>query len=337
MRLVFLGTPAFAVPSLERLVAAGRQVLAAITQPDRPRGRGQREAPPPVKEAALRLGIPVHQPERVRRPEAVELLRSLAPDVMVVIGYGQIIPQAVIDIAPLGIVNVHSSLLPKYRGAAPVQWAIVNGETRTGITTMRIDAGLDTGDLLLARETEIGPEETAVELNGRLAGMGADLLVETLDGLESARIVPRKQDSALATYAPLLKKEDGLIDWSQPAASIHNRVRGLQPWPGAYTAFRGQTLHIWRARVISPGPLSYVRGSEMAEPGPGGAPSESGRSETGLAPGSLPCLRPLTVTCGLGALELREVQLEGRRRMSAADFANGHRLTELDSLGEPRT
>ena len=333
MRLVFLGTPAFAVPSLEKLVAAGRQVLAAITQPDRPRGRGQREAPPPVKEAALRLGIPVHQPERVRRPEAVELLRSLAPDVMVVIGYGQIIPQAIIDIAPLGIVNVHSSLLPKYRGAAPVQWAIANGETRTGITTMRIDAGLDTGDILLAKETEIGPEETAVELNGRLAGMGADLLLETLEGLESARIVGREQDSAQATYAPLLKKEDGLVDWSQPAASIHNRVRGLQPWPGAYTTFRGQTLHIWRARVISPGPLSYVRGSEMAEP----RTSESGRSETGLAPGSLPCLKPLTVTCGLGALELREVQLEGRRRMSAADFANGHRLTELDSLGEPRT
>ena len=337
MRLVFLGTPAFAVPSLEKLVAAGRQVLAAITQPDRPRGRGQREAPPPVKEAALRLGVPVHQPERVRRPEAVELLRSLAPDVMVVVGYGQIIPQAIIDIAPLGIVNVHSSLLPKYRGAAPVQWAIANGETRTGITTMRIDAGLDTGDILLAKETEIGPEETAIELNARLAGMGADLLLETLEGLESARIVGREQDSAQATYAPLLKKEDGLVDWSQPAASIHNRVRGLQPWPGAYTTFRGQTLHIWRARIISPAPLSYVRGSEMAEPGPGGAPSESGRSETGLAPGSLPCLKPLTVTCGLGVLELVEVQLEGRRRMSAADFANGHRLTELDTLGAPRT
>src|ERR1035441_582165 len=307
MRLVFLGTPAFAVPSLERLVAAGRQVLAAITQPDRPRGRGQREAPPPVKEAALRLGIPVHQPERVRRPEAVELLRSLAPDVMVVIGYGQIIPQAVIDIAPLGIVNVHSSLLPKYRGAAPVQWAITNGETGTGITTMRIDAGLDTGDILLVRETEIGPEETAVELNGRLAILGADLLVETLEGLEAGRIVPRKQDSALATYAPLLKKEDGLVDWRQPAESIHNRIRAMQPWPGAYTAFRGQTLHIWQARV----------GQAIGLP--------SGR------PGSLSFLRPLTVTCGAGALELREVQLEGRRRMSSADFANGHRLTELRS------
>ena len=324
MRLVFLGTPAFAVPSLEKL-AAGRQVLAVVTQPDRPRGRGQREAASPVKEAALRLGIPVHQPERVRRPEAVELLRSLAPDVMVVVGYGQIIPQAVIDIAPLGIINVHSSLLPKYRGAAPVQWAIASGETRTGVTTMRIDAGLDTGDILLARETEIGPEETAIELSARLSTMGADLLVETLEGLEAARIVPRKQDSAQATYAPLLKKEDGRIDWNRPAESIHNRIRGMQPWPGACTAFRGQTLHIWRARPLPDG----------APSGPGSVTSEPRPSGSGC-PGSLLCLRPLTVNCGAGALELREVQLEGRRRMSAADFANGHRLTELDILGEPR-
>jgi methionyl-tRNA formyltransferase len=322
MRLAFLGTPAFAVPSLERLEAAGHRVLAAITQPDRPRGRGQREAPSAVKEAALRLGIPVYQPERVRRPEAIELLRSLAPDAMVVAGYGQIIPQAVIDIAPLGIINVHSSLLPRYRGAAPAQWAIANGETRTGVTTMRIDAGLDTGDILLARETEIGPEETAVELNARLAVLGAGLLVETLEGLEAGRIVPRKQDAAQATYAPLLKKEDGLVDWRHPAESIHNRVRGMQPWPGAYTVFRGQTLHIWRAR-----PLPDGRGSDSdSEPRPSG----SGR------PGTLLCLKPLTVACGLGALELREVQLEGRRRMSAADFANGHRLTELDVLGEPK-
>jgi methionyl-tRNA formyltransferase len=310
MRLVFLGTPAFAVPSLERL-AAGHAVLAAITQPDRPRGRGQREAPSAVKEAALRLGIPVHQPERVRRLEAVEWLRSLAPDVMVIVGYGQIVPQSVIDIAPLGIVNVHSSLLPKYRGAAPVPWAIARGETRTGVTTMRIDAGLDTGDILLAKETEIGPEETAVELNARLAALGADLLIETLEGLEAGRIVPRKQDAAQATFAPLLKKEDGLVDWREAAPSIHNRVRGMQPWPGACTVFRGQTLHIWRAAV--------------------------GQASQPALPGSLLCLKPLTVACGGGALELREVQLEGRRRMSAADFANGHRLTDLDILGEPRT
>jgi len=310
MRLVFLGTPAFAVPSLERLVAAGRRTLAVVTQPDRPRGRGRRDAPPPVKEAALRLGIPVHQPERIRRPEAIELIRSLAPDVMVVIGYGQIIPPAIIGIPPLGIVNVHASLLPSYRGAAPIQWAIARGETRTGVTTMRIDAGLDTGDMLLARETVIGPEEDAVELSARLAAMGADLLIETLDGLEAGAIAPRKQDPAQATYAPLLKKEDGLVDWRQPAQSIHDRVRGLQPWPGAYTTFRGRTLGVWRTRVA--GPAQAI-------------------------PGRFACLKPPTVGCGAGALELMEVQLEGRRRMSGADFANGHRLAESDVLGDVTT
>jgi methionyl-tRNA formyltransferase len=316
MRLVFLGTPAFAVPSLERLVGAGRQVLQVVTQPDRPLGRGLREAMSPVKQAALRLGLPVAQPERVRRPESVEVLRSLAPDVMVVVGYGQIIPQSIIDIPPLGIVNVHSSLLPKYRGAAPAQWAIVHGETRTGITTMRIDAGLDTGDILLVKETEIGPEENAVELNARLAALGADLLIETLDGLEAGKIAPRKQDSAQATYAPLLKKEDGIIDWGADAESIHDRVRGLQPWPGAYTVFRGQTLHIWKARA----------GESPAPP-----------TESPARSGAFLRLKPLTVACGTGALEVLEVQLEGRRRMSASDFANGHRITELDMLGEPRT
>src|SRR5271169_583999 len=208
MRLVFLGTPAFAVPALEHIVAAGHSVLAVVTQPDRPRGRGQDPAPPPVKQAALRLGLPVYQPERVRRPEAVEFLRQLSAHCMVVVGYGQIIPQSVIDLVPLGIINVHASLLPRYRGAGPIQCAIVNGETRTGVTTMRIDAGLDTGDMLLKAETEIGPEENAVELGRRLAAMGADLLVETLEGLRSGRIVPEKQDDAQATLAPLLKKED---------------------------------------------------------------------------------------------------------------------------------
>jgi methionyl-tRNA formyltransferase len=310
MRLVFLGTPAFAVPSLERLCAAGYQVVAVLTQPDRPRGRGQHTAASPVKEAALRLGLPVHQPERVRRPESQELLRSFAPDAMAVVGYGQIIPQAVIDIPPLGIINVHGSLLPKYRGAAPVQWAVANGETRTGVTTMRIDAGLDTGDMLLTRETEIGPEETAVELGARLAEMGADLLVETLAGLAAGSIQPRKQDPALATYAPLLKKEDGLIDWRADAESIHNRARGLQPWPGGYTSFRGQKLHIWRSRPVS------------------GA---------GPRPGSIAGSKPPVVMCGAGALELLEVQLEGRRRISGAEFMNGQRVTDNDYLGEPLT
>jgi methionyl-tRNA formyltransferase len=308
MRLIFLGTPAFAVPTLERVVEAGHQVVAVVTQPDRPSGRGQHAAPPPVKEAAGRLGLPVYQPERVRRPEAVEYLRALGADAMVVVGYGQIIPQTVIDLVPLGIINVHASLLPKYRGAGPIQWAIAKGETRTGVTTMRIDAGLDTGDMLLKTETEIGPEENAVELGERLAALGAALLVKTLEGLERGAIAPQKQDPAEATYAPLLKKEDGLIDWSQSAQVIHDRVRGLQPWPGAYTKFRGQTLHIWKSRW---------------------------RGGQGAAAGRVAGLRPLVAGCGSGSLELVEVQLEGRKRMAAADFANGQRLNENDILGEP--
>src|SRR5579871_2066310 len=308
MRLVFLGTPAFAVPTLERIVEAGHHVLAVVTQPDRPSGRGRQPSAPPVKETAARLGLPVYQPERVRRPEAVEHLRALAPDVMVVVGSGKIIPKAVIDIAPLGIINVHASLLPKYRGAGPIQWAIVNGETRTGVTTMRIDAGLDTGDMLLKAETEIGAEENAIELGRRLAVLGADLLVETLQGLERGSIKPQKQDPTAATYAPILKKEDGLIDWTQPAQAIHNRVRGLQPWPGAYTRLRGSTLQIWRSRA---------------------------HESDGGSPGSVVSLRPLAVACGSGSLELLELQLEGRKRIPAADFVNGQRLAQNEMLGEP--
>jgi methionyl-tRNA formyltransferase len=265
-----------------------------------------------VKEAALGLGLTVYQPERVRRPEAVEYLRGMGCDAMVVVGYGQIIPQVVIDLAPLGIINVHASLLPKYRGAGPIQWAIVRGETRTGVTTMRINAGLDTGDMLLKAETEIGPEENAVELGRRLAVMGADLLVETLEGLREGRIVPEKQDDAQATLAPLLRKEDGAIDWTEPAQAIHNRVRGLQPWPGAQTSFRGQSLHLWKTRW-------------------GGAAHRASES-----PGRFLSLKPPVVACGDGGLEILEVQLEGRKRISAADFANGQRLTDNDILGEPR-
>lgn len=308
MRVVFLGTPQFAVPSLEQVAAAGHEVAAVVTQPDRPRGRGQQLAASPVKQTAVRLGIPVHQPERVSRPEAVEYLRALAPEAMVVVGYGRIIPQSVIDLAPLGIINVHASLLPKYRGAGPIQWAIINGEQRTGVTTMRIDAGLDTGEMLLKAETEIGPEENAVELGQRLAPMGAELLVRTLEGLAAGRITGEKQDDAQATYAPLLKKEDGAIDWSRPAREIHNRVRGLQPWPGAYTTFRGLKLHAWRTRPVD---------------------AWGQRS-----PGAVLGVRPLLVQCGLGSLELLEVQMEGRRRVMAGDFTNGQRLTENEVLGE---
>ncbi len=308
MRLIFLGTPEFAVPTLEA-VARAHNVIAVVTQPDRPKGRGQELAASPVKQAAVRMGLPVYQPERIRRPEAQAHLASIAPEIMVVVGYGQIIPQAVIDIVPRGIVNVHASLLPKYRGAAPIQWAIVNGETRTGVTTMQINAGLDTGDILLKRETQIGPEETGIELGSRLAIMGAELLVETLDGLGRGAITPRKQDDAEASLAPILKKEDGAISWAEAAAAVHNRVRGLVPWPGAYTHFRGHLLHIWRARVD--------------------------HQRTALPPGHVLADAGFRVACGDGGvLQLLDVQMEGRKRMSAEAFANGQRLNENDILGE---
>lgn len=310
MKLIFLGTPEFAVPTLEKILAAGHAVALAITQPDRPKGRGQSLSASPVKEAALRANLPVFQPERIRRPEVVAHLAMLGADAMVVVGYGQIIPQAIIDLPRYGIINVHGSLLPKYRGAAPIQWSIANGETVTGVTTMRIDAGLDTGDMLLRAETEIGLEESALELGPRLARLGADLLVETLAGLEAGSVVPEKQDVAQATYAPILKKEDGRIDWGWTAQAIHNRVRGLLPWPGAFTSFRGQALHVWRSRVIEP------------VAGPPGGLLRVGRS--------------LAVACGAGGLELLEVQLEGKKRVTGADFANGQRLQENETFGELR-
>jgi len=310
MKTIFLGTPAFAVPSLERLAAEGHQIAAVFTQPDRPSGRGRKPAASPVKEAALRMGLPVLQPERIRNPEVVQQIAAIGPEVMVVVGYGQIIPQSIIDLPPLGIINVHASLLPRYRGAAPIQWAIARGETVTGVTTMRIDAGLDTGDILMSRETTIGPEETAPELAGRLAVMGADLLAATLRGLQAGTLKPLPQDHSLATYAPILKREDGLIDWNWPAETIFNRCRGFLPWPGTYTYFRGQLLHVWKARV---------------------APER----DTG-APGTLhPAGRRLLAACGGGStLELLELHMEGRKRMSASEFLNGQRVLENETLGE---
>jgi methionyl-tRNA formyltransferase len=304
-----MGTPAFAVPSLEALVAAGHTVAAVYTQPDRPKGRGQELGVSPVKEAALRLGLPVYQPERVRRPEAIAELAAFGAKAMVVVGYGQILPQAAIDLAALGIVNVHASLLPLYRGAAPIQWAIANGETETGVTTMKIDAGLDTGDMLRKAETTIGPEETAVELSERLAVLGAELLIETLEMLERGQIVPEPQDHSSATLAPILKKEDGAIDWALPATAIHNRLRGFTPWPGGTTVFRGSGLKILAARVSG---------------------------EAGLAPGSV-AIRERKLVAGCGgesALELIEVQPEGRKRVSGESFANGARLLENEVLGK---
>lgn len=310
MRIAFLGTPEFAVPSLERLVDAGFEVVAAISQPDKPKGRGKKLTAPPVKVAALRLGIPVHQPTRLKTQEAADFFRSLQVQAMAVVAYGRIIPQSIIDIPPLGLVNVHSSLLPKYRGAAPMQWAVVEGETTTGVTTMLIDAGLDSGDMLLKYEVEIGPEENAVELSERLSLLGADLLVQSLRSLERRTISPQPQDHELATHAPMLKKETGLIEWRWRAIMIHNRVRGFQPWPGAYTHYKGETLHIWKARILE-------------QPVPG-------------VPGTLEVQKKrIAVACGDGtALELQEVQLQGRKRMPATAFANGRHLETGQKLGE---
>jgi methionyl-tRNA formyltransferase len=292
-----MGTPAFAVPSLERLVEAGHHVLAVFTQPDRPKGRGQKHSMPPVKEAALRLGLPVFQPERIRVADVVEQLTAMKPDIMVVVGYGQIIPQAILDIPAKGILNVHASLLPKYRGAAPIQWAIASGETHTGVTTMKIDAGLDTGDMLLKWETEIGAEETSIELGARLAVAGADLLIQTIDKLDSIR--PEPQDPAQATWAPVLMKQAGLITWSQSAKEIVNRMRGFTPWPGCYGFLRDQRFHIWKARAV----------------------------DRKLKPGELQMEgRRLFAGCGQGSLELLEVQLEGRKRMEISAFLNGLNL-----------
>jgi methionyl-tRNA formyltransferase len=309
MKSVFLGTPEFAVPTLEAMVSAGLEVQAVFTQPDRPKGRGQELAFSPVKQAALRLGLPVMQPLKVRVAEVVEQLRSLAPRVMVVVGYGQIIPQSIIDIPPLGIVNVHASLLPKYRGAAPIQWAIAHGETVTGVTTMQIDVGLDTGAMLLKAETEIGHGETALDVGPRLAGIGARLLIETLRRLDNGDLEPVPQDNADASWAPILTREHGLVDWSQPPAVIANKARGFLPWPGAWTWFRGKRMNLWR-----------VAPAEVESPASPGFLFSSGKR--------------LLAACGQGrTLEILELQQEGRKRLHAEAFLNGMRLQPDDILG----
>lgn len=308
MKLVFCGTPPFAVPSLERLVTAGHDVQLVVTQPDRPQGRGMELTAPPVKQSALRLGLPVTQPEKIKNNEEFRArLAAIQPDAIIVVGYGRIIPGWMLYLPRYGNINVHASLLPKYRGAAPIQWAIANGETVTGVTTMKIDEGLDTGDILLKRPMDIGPEDTAVTLAPRLAELGAELLVETLEKLQQGTVTPVPQDDSLATLAPILKKEDGLVDFCRSAQQIHNRLRGFQPWPGAYTHFRGKNLKIVSARV-----------------------AENADDPPQLSPGELCVSRnKLFAGCGAGsALELLQVQPEGKKAMSARDFISGYRPAE---------
>jgi methionyl-tRNA formyltransferase len=319
MRIVFCGTPLFAVPALKHLIAQPDfEIMAVITQPDRPRGRGQEVSFSPVKEVAIGAGISVHQPEKIRSPEVHELLQKLAPEVVVIIAYGQIIPARLLPIPKLGWINLHASLLPKYRGAAPINWAIVNGETKTGVTSMRIDAGMDTGEILLQEEMEIGGTETAPELTARMSELGAPLMAETLRALASGTLIPRAQDNALASSAPMMKKEDGRIDWARPAGEIFNRIRGFAPWPGAYTSFRGQTCH------ISGEPASKELSEQNAQTGKPGVP------------GSLVVnKREVTVVCGgTTYLRLDRVKQEGRKQVSAAEFVNGAHLLTGEHFGE---
>ena len=319
MRIVFCGTPSFAIPTLKHLLAQTNfEIVGVITQPDRPRGRGQEVSFSPMKEAALAANLPVHQPENIRAPENETLLHKLAPDCAVIIAYGQIIPARLLPIPKLGWINLHASLLPKYRGAAPINWAIVNGETRTGVTTMRIDAGMDTGEMLLQREIEIGARDTAPELAARMAESGAPLMAETLRGLAAGTIAPKAQNHEEASYAPMLKKEDGRIDWRRPAMEIYNRMRGFAPWPGAYTTFRGQTCHVWG------GPVSKAGGA--------GLPSGAGGSVPGTLFGEknelyVWCSDATVLCAGL-------VKLEGHKPVKASDFANGARLKSGERFGD---
>src|ERR1022692_1398739 len=316
MLLVFCGTPQFAVPTLEKLVAAGHSLALAVTQPDRPRGRGMEVALSSVKDAAIRLGITVVQPVTIKNnTEFRDQLAAIRPDAIIVVGYGRIIPQWMIDLPRLGNLNLHASLLPRYRGAAPIQWAIANGESVTGVTTMRIDAGLDTGDILMQRTIPISAEDTAETLGPKLAVPGADLMVETLRGLENGTVHPVSQDHSQATLAPILKKEDGRMDFARSARELFNRLRGFQPWPGAFTIFKGKTLQVHRAQPVQRAD-KLISGQIAVE----GTRLFAGCGKNGDKDNT--------------TLEFIEVQLEGKRRMTAQEFINGYRPQSGDHLGQ---
>ena len=308
LHLVFCGTPRFAVPTLDKLVEAGFSVHLVVTQPDRPRGRGLELAHSPVKARALKLGLPVIQPNAIKQnEELLSQLSAIHPDAIIVVGYGRIIPQWMRELPRFGNINLHASLLPKYRGAAPIQWAIARGESITGVTTMRIDAGLDTGDIFLQKEVPIVPDDTAETLGPRLAAIGAELMVETLQQLAAGTVSPRPQDHSQATLAPILRKEDGQIDFQRTSQEICNRLRGFQPWPGAFTSFRKKNLQVWSARPLE----SKLASAELA-----------------IADDRL------IVGCGEGtALELAELQPEGKKRMTARDFIHGYRPHSGEKLG----
>lgn len=305
MRIVFMGTPDFAVPCLQALLDSPHTVTGVFTQPDKPQGRGYKLVAPPVKKLAMEHGIPVYQPTSLRKEEALEMLRECAPDLIVVVAYGKILPLSVLNLPAKGCINVHASLLPRYRGAGPIQWSILKGETVTGVTTMYMAEGLDTGDMLLSASIPIGEEETADELHDRLSQLGASVLLDTLDALEAGTLTPIPQDDSQSTYAPMLTRELSQLDFSKDARTIHNQIRGLSSWPAAQTTCQGRRLKVYRSRLVE------------------------GRGE----PGTLLKDGRLVVACGEGAVELLEVQIEGGRRMAAADFLRGHPVKAGEKLG----
>lgn len=327
MRIVFMGTPDFAVGTLKALIGSGHEVAAVITQPDKPKGRGKAMQATPVKEAALEAGIPVYQPRKVRDPEFIEQFRQLKPDAAVVVAFGQIIPQAILDIPKHGCINVHGSLLPKYRGAAPIQWAVIDGEKESGVTTMRMDAGLDTGDMILKAVVPLDEKETGGSLFDKLSRTGADLLLETLDKIEDGTAVYEKQGESTTAYAAMLKKDQGLIDWSKDAVSIERLIRGLNPWPSAYTHLDGKTLKIWAADVEESEP--EVAEPEMTEPEvivPKVAGQGCDCKDSACGTVTEVTKKDFRVKTGNGILIIKELQPEGKKRMSADAFLRGYHL-----------
>lgn len=312
MRIVFMGTPDYAAVALRALIKAGHEVTAVVTQPDKPKGRSKELVPPPVKVCAVENGIPVLQPKRVKRAEAIEELRSFPADVYVVAAFGQILSQEILDIPRFGSLNIHASLLPKYRGASPIQHVIIDGEPKTGITIMQMDAGIDTGDILYQKETPISPRDNYETLHDRLAALGGEAIVEALSLLEQGKLKPVKQDEAASCYAPLIGKEMGEIDFSREALAIDRLIRGMTPWPSAFTSYKGKQLKIWRAE------------STVTENSYGRVPGEILRTEKDC----------VTVATGEGALRVYELQLAGKKRMTAHDFLLGVRMQPGEVLGQ---
>lgn len=303
-----MGSPDFAIPSLRVLYELGEKIDAVITQPDRKKGRGLTLTPPPVKLEAEKIGLPVYQPEKIREKEFIELIGSFNMDAIIVVAYGQILPEEILRIPKYGCINLHGSLLPRYRGAAPIQWALIKGEKKTGVTTILMDKGMDTGDILFQEESDIDQQDTAGTLSGKLSTIGASLLLKTIRGLERGEIRPYQQDHSLATYAPILKKEDGRIDWTKGAEEIRNQVRGMNPWPGTYTFLEGRLLKIWDVDIVE---------------GNGGKPGRINQAgKTGFI-----------VSTGKHSLLIKELQLEGKSRTTSMDFLQGHRIKEGSILG----